>query len=169
MNNLGIPKIGFRNIKTGIAVFICLIIFKLINREDCTFACVASILCMGDSVESSLDLGKERIIGTLFGGISSIAFLYIVNFIPNVGINSPVIIAIGVSFIIYICNVFKCQDSCGVCCMVYISIMLNYAGSGAILYSANRTLDTLIGVIIAIVVNYYIKPPKNKTEDVDFE
>lgn len=165
MSNIEIPKIGFRNIKTGIAVFICLIIFKLINREDCMFACVASILCMGDSVESSLELGKSRIIGTLFGGIASISFLHLVSLLPTIEFNNPFIIAIGVSFIIYISNIFKFQNSCSMSCVVYLSIMLNYAGSGAIEYSANRTLDTLIGVIVAIVVNYYIKPHKPKTEE----
>lgn len=160
-----LPKLGFRNVKTGIAVFICLIFFNLINREDCIFACMASILCMGDTVESSLASGKERIIGTILGGISSLLFLSIVGIIPNIGYNNPSIMAIGVSFIIYISNVFKVQNSCSICCMIYISIMFNYAGSGAFSYATNRTIDTLIGVLIAILVNYYIKAPTNKDND----
>lgn len=164
MENIDIPKIGFRNIKTGIAVFICLILFKFIDRGDSLNACMASILCMGDTMENSLKSGKGRIVGTILGGISGIAFLYAVILLPNIDSTNPLVISIGVSFIIYISNVFKAQNACSICCMVYIGIMLNYNGSEALTYVANRTLDTLIGVIIAIIVNYSIKAPV-KEED----
>lgn len=166
--NIDLPKIGFRNIKTGIAVFLCLILFKFINRGDSLMACMASILCMGDTMESSLESGEERIVGTILGGIASIFFLYTVSLLPNVESSNPIVIAIGVSFIIYISNVFKVQNACSICCMVYISIMLNYSGSGASYYVVNRTLDTLIGVIIAVIVNYSIKVP-TKEEDSEYK
>lgn len=159
MKNIDLPKIGFRNIKTGIAVFICLIVFQIIGRQDVLSACVASILSMGDSMESSIHSGRNRIIGTILGGLSSIFFLYAIYFLPNIESNNPFIVALGVSFIIYISNILKLQDSCSIFCVVYLSIVLNYNGSGAFLYVCNKTLDTLIGVIVAIIVNYSIKNP----------
>lgn len=162
-----LPKLGFRNIKTGLSVFICIIFFNLIEREDCIFAIIASILCMGDTVESSLEAGKERIFGTIFGGFASLVFLWIINLIPNIEYKNPFIIATGVSFIIYMSNVFKIQNACSICCMVYISIMFNYAGHGALSYATNRTIDTLIGVVISILVNFYIKSPTPKDDDND--
>lgn len=162
---MNLPKLGFRNIKTGIAVFLCLVLFNMIGRDDSLFACIASILCMRDTVSGSLQLGKDRIIGTILGGACSLSFLYAINLLPIIEYNDAFVIAVGVSFVIYMANLLKLKESCSICCMVYISIMFNYVGSGAFIYVTNRTLDTLIGVIIAILVNYYIKPPLNTDKE----
>jgi hypothetical protein len=44
------PRIGMRNIKTSTAVFLCLLIFQLINRENSIQACIAAVICMQNTV-----------------------------------------------------------------------------------------------------------------------
>lgn len=160
MKNIDIPKIGFRNIKTGIAVFICLLIFNYFGKGKGNYilACTATILCMGDTIENTLKTSWNRLFGILVGGIASIIFLYTVDYISEIHINTPIIVAIGVSFIIYICNLLKATDSCSVACVMYITIMFTYSGSGAFTYVISNAFYTLIGVVVAILVNSLIKP-----------
>lgn len=167
MKNVDMPKIGFRNIKTGIAVFICLIILNLIGTDNYTLSCIATIICMGDTLENTIKISRNRLYGILIGGFSSIIFLYTIDIISNENINTPIVVAIGVSFIIYICTLLKSTASCTVACVMYISIMFGYSGSGALKYVLNNAFYTFIGVVVSITVNSLIKPPTPRNEVID--
>ncbi|MGL4771994.1 MAG: aromatic acid exporter family protein, partial [Clostridium sp.] len=56
-------KVGLRNIKTALAVFVCMFLFSIFNNDNPFYACIAAVICMGDTVENSLIMGKNRIIG----------------------------------------------------------------------------------------------------------
>lgn len=71
---------------------------------------------------------------------------------------------IGVSLSIYICTFLKKPESVIVSCIVIIGIMINYA-SHSYTYAINRSIDTALGIVIAILVNKYINPPKEKIRD----
>lgn len=152
-----LPKIGLRNIKTGISVCICLILFS----KDPFFATIASVMCMQDTVEQSVKTGTNRVIGTLIGGIIGLIFLNITRFI-NAENFTPIITAIGVSFTIYLCNTIKKSGACAMSSLVLIAIMIAPATSSAFMYASKRTIETILGIIVALLVNKYIKPPKEK-------
>lgn len=71
-------KIGMRNIKTALSVFICLC-FEAINQDKALFACMAAVMCVQNTIEDSMKIGISRIIGTIIGGLSGALILYIVN------------------------------------------------------------------------------------------
>ena len=73
MSDFKLPRIGLRNIKTAISVCICLILFS----KDPFFAAIASIMCMQDTVEHSLKIATNRVVGTLLGGLLGLIFLYL--------------------------------------------------------------------------------------------
>ena len=50
MENLKLPKIGLRTIKSGIAVFLCL---ALLPSEP-FFACLTAVICLQDTVYNSI-------------------------------------------------------------------------------------------------------------------
>lgn len=158
--NIDVPKIGFRNIKTGIAVFIAILILNFLQQDSYTLTCVSAIICMGDTLEGTMKTSINRLAGIFIGGFSSIFFIYIIDIVTESYVNKPIIVAIGVSFIIYICNLLKANNSCNIACVMYISIVFGYAGSGAFNYVMLNALLTFIGIIVAILVNYLIKPPK---------
>lgn len=72
-------KIGMRNIKTTISVFICLLVFELINRNNPIFACIAAVICVQNTIVDSKEIGFSRIIGTIIGGLAGAFTLFIVN------------------------------------------------------------------------------------------
>lgn len=165
-------KIGMRNIKTAVAVYLCLYILEFMER-DAVLAGVAAIICMQPTVESSLEQGVSRVLGTVMGGFVGVIFLYMVNWISYFGYSIErfyiYIIPIGIILIIQTCVLMKQTKSVSIGCIVYLTIMMNQKDAGDYFwYPINRTLDTIFGIAIAILVNKYLKKPslfnKNKRE-----
>lgn len=161
MSKLTLPKVGSRNLKTALAVFICMLLFQAFDKNP-LYACIAAIICMKDTVESSFSIGKNRLIGTLLGGILGVTFIFLIDFIPLLQKVNLLISALGVVIAIYICNIIKKPDAVTICCIVFIGIIINYDVADSYLYAIGRSLDTAIGIVIAIFVNKFIRPPRPK-------
>lgn len=147
-----LQKPGMRNIKTGIGVMICVLIGKM-NVIDSTFyAAIACIVSMQTTVKSSLTVGLNRLKGTFIGGL--IGFLFVL-----IHPGDPIISCLGIITTIYICNILKINKSITIACVVYCAIQLNIGDASPIVYSLSRTLDTSIGVIVGVAVNYFIYRP----------
>lgn len=152
-----LQKIGMRTIKTGIAVFLTMLISKLLHLESPFFATIAAIIAMKASVSESLSIGKNRMLGTILGGIVALLFTY---FVPT----NILTISIGIIIIIYTCNLLGWRKSIELSTMVFLSIILNYAEGSRLAYAIDRTSATLIGLVIGTLVNYLIVPPKSNHE-----
>ena len=162
INSFQLPKLGLRNIKTALAVMLCMIVFDLIHRDNPFFACIAAVFCMKDTVANSISMGKNRILGTILGGIIGIVLIFFSTHFQFLYHISPLVTAIGVSLSIYICTLLKKPESVIVSCIVISGIMINYASQvNSYVYAVNRSVDTIIGIIIAILVNKYFNPVKN--------
>lgn len=147
---------GSRNIKTALSVLVCLIFWP-----NSLFAAIAAVICVQGTVENSLVIGINRLIGTLLGGILGIVFLYIANGL-NLQNFPPLIVSIGVLLIIYICNIIKKPSACSISSITLISILVSQSYNNPLMYSIRRIIETAFGVIVAILINKYIHPPKEK-------
>ena len=153
------PRIGMRNIKTSTAVFLCLLIFQLINRENSIQACIAAVICMQNTVVDSYKKGFQRVIGTIIGGIAGGLVLFIVT---NFGSEDLLIfiIPLGITILIYICVNIDMKQSVVICCVVYLSIIITKNHQdGYLLYTLNRVIDTIAGIMVALLVNKYMHIP----------
>lgn len=163
-------KIGMRNIKTTISVFICLLIFEAINRENSIFACIAAVICVQNTIVDSRKIGMSRIIGTIIGGLAGALSLFIVNTFYNEKV-LIFIIPLGIMILIQICVKINMKKAVVICCVVYLVVMISMNHKeGYMLYTFNRVVDTSIGIIIALLVNKYIEIPeklKGKFKDDD--
>lgn len=147
-----LPKIGMRTIKTGIAAFICALIGSTGFINNPFFAIGACVVSMQNTIKDSYNAGFNRIKGTLLGGILGFLVVYIFDY--NIFIAS-----IGLIFVIYICNILKLQSSIIVCAITYSSIAYTISTQNPFIYSFHRTLDTTLGVIIGVLINYTIYKP----------
>ena len=160
MKTFNLPHIGSRNIKTALSVLVCLIFWP-----NSLFAAIAAVICVQDTVENSLNIGINRLIGTLLGGILGMVFLYISNGLHLQKV-FPLVVAIGVSLIIYICNIIKKPYACSISSITLMSILVSQSYNNPLLYSLQRIVETAFGVLVAILINKYIHPPKeNNTID----
>ncbi|MDF2880459.1 MAG: hypothetical protein K0R54_1016 [Clostridiaceae bacterium] len=148
-----LKKVGLRNIKTAIAVFLCVIISWALNFEYPFYAAIAAIISMQSSVVESFTVGRNRILGTIVG-----AFIGFLCALIQPG--NAFLCAIGLIVVVYICDLFNWNKSVTIAGIVCMAIMLNLNGRSPMFYSINRIIDTLLGIIVAIFVNYFIFPPR---------
>lgn len=145
-------KIGFRNIKTAIAVFLCVVISRILNLEYAFYAVIAAIMAMESTISRSFITGKNRMLGTIVGAIVGLCFALIKP-------GSALLCAIGIIIIIFLLNKLKWSKSVTIAGIVFTAIMVNMNGKNPWQYSLNRIIDTFIGISIAVLVNYFIVPP----------
>ena len=147
---------GPRIRKTGLAVLISMIISHYRPGEGLAFySAIAAIICMQQNVHQTFHKGLGRIIGTLFGG--TIGLIYLLTF-PSKKIPDIVglfLIAILVTIIIWVMSMINKKDAVSIAGIVFLSVTINHAGDLVPFnFALNRVIDTLIGVIVAFLVNY---------------
>lgn len=158
------PKIGLRTIKTALAVFLCLLLFP----AEPFFACITTIFCLQDTSTNSRKMAFVRGFGTIFGGAIGLCFLYICRFTKQIiPINyfgtlcTYLIIALGIITVIYLLNLLKRQGCIPIACIVFLAVTTANADKAPVYYTVNRIIETLFGIIIGLLVNYYVTPPRD--------
>lgn len=142
--------VGMRTIKTGIAVIMCCILtsFVVDNMFYCATACVVT---MQDTIKTSYKMGWQRVFGTLIGGL--VGFLLVLISPAN-----PILCGIGIMIVIKFCEIFK-LSSLVVSSVTFFSLYLGYIDSAPLIYSIQRVIDTSVGVIMGLIVNYSVARP----------
>lgn len=160
MKKFTLPKIGLRNLKTALSVVLCILIINFLNMDNPFFACISAVICMKDTIPGTWTMAIDRFLGTLIGGLIGLVFLFTLQYLPSLNHPNAIIIGIGVIICIYICTLIEKPGAVTICCIVFISILINYSGSESYHYAIQRTFETFIGVAVAILVNKFISPPK---------
>ena len=154
--------IGQRNIKTALAATLCALIYFLADRNP-TFACIGAIFGMGSDMDNSRLNGGNRFFGTLFGGLLGMGLfrLYIL-FYPDGSKHFLLLLFlfIGVIILILISLQFRWPGAVQPGGVVLCILLFNTPVDTYISYSLARILDTGIGVIIAMLVNWLL--PREK-------
>ncbi len=160
-----LPKIGLRTLKTALAVFLCLL---LIPNEP-FFACMTAVICLQQTLPHSVQVGVNRALGTIFGGLIGLFFLAIcrfINFHYSFAFGKrPLIdlmVALGIIMVIYIFNLLKRPTAIPIACIVFLAITTVNAYKAPFYYALNRTFETLLGIFIALLVNKFIVPPQEE-------
>ncbi|MBQ6820222.1 MAG: FUSC family protein [Clostridium sp.] len=158
------PKIGLRTIKTALAVFCCLLFFP----SEPFFACLTAVFCVQDTVSNSINIAINRGLGTILGAILGLLFLIICRFfVFNIDIYilakllMYLTISIGIITVIYICNLINKQGAINISCIAFLAVTTTHAFTDPIYYAVNRIIETLFGILVALLVNKFILPPKS--------
>lgn len=146
-----LKKVGMRTIKTGIAVGLCVFAGKYLVQNP-MYAGVGCVASVQDTVKGSFRLGFNRILGTAIGGIVGYLSVLIAS-------GDPIIAALGIMITIYGCTTFKANTGIIVSSVTFLSIQLGVITSNPAYYSIHRVMDTSIGVIIGVMVNYILARP----------
>lgn len=159
------PTIGLRTIKSAISVFLCLLLFP----DFPFFACLTAVICLQDTVANSVKIGIHRGAGTILGGIIGLIFLLfcklISSSVPTHIVSKLLIyliISIGIIAVIYCCNLINLPGSINISCIVFLAVTTAHAYERPLYYAMDRTIQTLFGILVSILVNKYINPPKEK-------
>lgn len=155
-----LPLPGLRNIKTALSVFICLVIYGFMQRDGVILAVTSALICLQDSVEKSVSDGMNRVLGTTLGGVLGIVYLAIFK-VDATSIVWNLIISAGIVIIIYFFNVVDKRGSITIACFVFLVITLDTKLDSPIFYSIDRIINTIIGIVIAVLVNQFLFRPSH--------
>ena len=166
-------RIGMRVVKTAAAVMICLLIALLMNSWDSIpVISVAAIVTIQATQGATLRIAVFRVLGTVIGGVIGMLTVIIGFFLPYYSDGLfVVVIPLMLLFNLYVCNVLNMQDSCIISCVVIIivaaHITMDETISESLIFTLIRLRDTLIGVIVASLMNilpYYISGTLKKNQ-----
>lgn len=141
-----------RTIKTAIVVIISYLVSSAINSALSFALIYAAVICVETSVVSSFKIGYNRVLGTVIGGVIGL----IMTYFPIYG---GISMALGVIITIIFCNLLNIKKATGIAITLVIIITIGSSDSSPAIYAMQRTLDTLIGIVIATIVNMLIYPP----------
>lgn len=150
--------IGMRTIKTGIGIFLCVLLSPFIVKTP-LYAALACTVSIQTSVKGSITTGFSRIKGTILGGIIGFLFSYFLV------ADNALICALGSILTIYLCIQFNMKDEVSIAVVTFLSINLGSVQDHLVYHSIQRVIDNSVGVFIGICVNYLLARP-NHAKDV---
>lgn len=175
-NKLQLPHVGFRKIKSVLAIFVGFWFWQLLRvffpalEVHPIFIYIYGMIEIRDSSEKTVDLGKTRIKSTFTAlgvGIPSMVLLELLKGIApdgwiHVGLELVILIG-GVLLTLEVAQKVGCKTFCGLAAAIFIVLLVSYTTDEVFLYAILRCVQTIAGVFIAWLLNVKIFPYHGKT------
>lgn len=147
-------KLGMRTLKSGIAVFLVILLFKLVGWQGTNIAALTAVFSLREDFDRSVHFGASRILGNSIGGFYAVLFFMASQFFHGHFLVTLILIPIGVMLTI-MTNVAM-GNKAGIigAAAAMLIITLSTPSGGPVLYAIIRVFETFVGVFIAILVNY---------------
>jgi uncharacterized membrane protein YgaE (UPF0421/DUF939 family) len=147
-------KIGARTLKTGLAITLALAIPYLLNMDTAAsvLAAISAIFALQPSLKRSVKTLKDRVFANIVGGVLAI----VVNLTLG---NNFIFVGLASVLLIAILNQFNLGHVIGLATLTLVVIMMS-PGTNFIFSATIRIMATLLGVVIAFLVNTLFFPPK---------
>ena len=137
---------------------LCAIGYFLVDRNP-TFACIGAIFGVGSDMGNSRLNGGNRFFGTVIGGfLGMLLFRIYIIFYPEGGYHMFLLLLlfVGVVLLILASQLFRWPGAVQPGGVVLCIILFNTPVATYISYSLNRMIDTGIGVLVALLVNWIL-------------
>lgn len=159
-----LPGVGLRNLKTAFSAALCAALYFLIGRNP-TFACIGAVYGMGSDMGDSWKQGGNRLIGTVIGGFLGMALFWLYRVLNPSG-ETRVLLSPCWPWVWWCSSCWpKCssgpqrvQPGSVVLCI----ILFNTPVDTYVSYALNRMVDTGVGVIFSMLINYLL--PRERLE-----
>ena len=149
-------KLGMRTFKTGIAVFLVLLIFVFFGWNGVLIGARTAVFSLRESFDKSVHFGTSRILGNSIGAFYALIF-FLLNTLFHEAFWVTLVVVPICTMLTIMTNVAMNNKSGvigGVAAMLIIT--LSIPSGETILYVFARVSETFMGVFVAILVNYDI-------------
>lgn len=155
-----IPKTDINIIKSSVGVLLGFIIYLIRGKEGTPFYTALSVLWCMQPYSSNIKRTLGTMIGAFYGLITILLEYYFLPF------KNDFIRYLSISIllipVIYTTVLINKKKSTYFSCVVFLSIVVNHlSDKNPYFFVFNRVLDTMIGIVIALVINT-IKIPFKK-------
>ncbi len=164
-----------RNIKTALAVMLCIIISRIFTlvgevfnmgsaqelynflfiRTSPLYSSIAALVCVGTTVHESVETGLGRIAATFIGGSLAVLHIRLTELFTGELFYYLSVFAFIV-ILIFICNLLGRGNLCAIGGMIFLVVIFSKGEEPAYVNALHRLIDTSIGVLTALAVNRYV-------------
>ncbi len=169
-----LPPVGLRIIKSAVAVVLCYVVQVLRGGSGIVFYSQLSALwCMQAYVSTTRKNAAQRILGTIIGAFFGLAVLLIsisarnfFNFSQNAAyVFNALLISATLVPVLWTTVAVKKKQASYFSCVVFLSIVvIHLSDENPYLFTLNRFLDTMIGIVIGVGVNLFRLPHKRNVD-----
>ena len=156
-NTWKLPHIGMRIIKSALGVLICFAIYFLRGKQGTPFYSALAVLwCIQKQTDNTIGNAAQRIIGTFIGAVYGLIYILVKLKIADIGDSfiHYCIISLALIPIIYTTVLIDQKKASYFSCVVFLSIVVNHLmDENPYLFVLNRSLDTLIGIFVGVLLN----------------
>lgn len=157
-------RLGMRTIKTAIAVMLCILLFRFLNRGQPLIAALSAVFSLRQDLTTTLSFGKSRVLGNSIGGATAIIYFFMKQYFHNDFLIELLVLPALVAFIIVLSDGINNNSGIisGIATMLLITLSVPQGES--FIFALDRVLDTFIGTLIAIFINFVLRPPKKEKQ-----
>lgn len=153
------PLPGQRIFRSMVSVWLCFILYFLRGRHGIPFySVIAALQCLQPYNKEMRNVARKRITGTLVGAAWGLVCLLLELELIHEGVPDEIphylLMGFAVGIVLYSTVLLKVSDSAYFSAVVFLTVAVNHIGdANPYLFAFNRLLDTVLGVLIAEVVN----------------
>ena len=149
-----LPPPGWHAVRISLAVFVALAVLSWFEEYNPFYAAIAAVVCTKPDLKSSHQMGVRRILGTMAGGAVGLGAMLL--FEKTGSAWEPYLLPVFVFVIIYLCKLIGLNESASIGCIVLLSVVIMHKPEGmqAYHYVLNRLIETGVGVLAAVLVNF---------------
>lgn len=156
-------KIGMRTLKTGLSVFICMLITFLFKRETYIVSTITAVFTLRENMEKTMMFGKHRIAGNIFGALTSLLVIFIFDVFGNSQLTQILTIPSVIILLITLLSGFGYNEGVVGACATLLTILFMIPEQDSYVYALNRVIDSFIGMGVALGINVLVNRREVKT------
>jgi uncharacterized membrane protein YgaE (UPF0421/DUF939 family) len=155
---MGRFRLGMRTIKTAIAVMLCILLFHFLDRGQPLIAALSAVFSLRQDLTTTISFGKSRVLGNTIGGGTAIFYFLTKQYFQNDFLIELFVLPALVIFVIVFSD--GINNNSGI--ISAIATMLLITSS---VPQGESMLDTFIGTLVALSINFVIRPPEEEKKD----
>lgn len=173
-----LPHIGMRKLKSILAIFVGFWIWQLIRlfvpelELHPVFIYIYGVIEMRETSEKTVDFGKRRIKATFTALLIGLPVLLLSEYLQSLTELAWLQIAIEMAAILFgalvtlcVAEVVGCKTFCGLAAAILIILIVSHSDGEPLAYSVLRSVQTVIGVLVAWLINVKLFPYNGKTSE----
>lgn len=161
-------KIGMRTLKTGLCVFLCILISMILKRDTYVVATITAVFTLREDMENTIIYGKHRLIGNVMGALTSVIVILVFSLLGRTDLVQLFFIPTIIILMIAVLAHLGYHEGTVGACATLLTIVFMIPADQSYGYAFARVVDSFIGMGIALLVNYFM-PIRQKVQKIDEE